>query len=109
MKRVTFEKEQIEATYRNEQQQKYHKEQHTPTIETSSDKRTAFEKQAGELMEKARLHLIKEEVERKVAEKIQLSKTYPEPAKSLTMEASVELTDITTVDEQAINLGEYIH
>lgn len=105
MKRVTSEKEQIEATYCNGKQKKHHKELSSPTLESFGERRSKFEKQTRELMEKARLRLVDEEVDRRVAEKLKQL----EPFKSLTKERSMESTEIITpMDDQTINLGEYL-
>ena len=107
LKRVTSEKEQIEATYRNASQHRYHQEQR---VESSSNgKRTEFERITGELIEKARLDLVREEVERQVAERMKQLKYYTEPMKSLTKERSMESAEIVSLTDQAVNLGEYTH
>lgn len=100
MKRVTSEKEQIEATYRNASQHRYHQEQR---VEPSNGKRTEFERITGELIEKARLDLVREEVERQVAERM---KNYTEPIKSLTKKYSTESAEMVSLTDQAVNLGE---
>jgi len=129
---VTSEKEQIEATCRdakhlaaeNEKLKQmlkdgkeqdggaYHaskpKKQHSSSLERFNDKRTAFERVTGELIEKARLHLVNEEVERKVAERMkQLRENYNEPVKVLSKERSLESAEITSPNDHALNLGEY--
>ena len=58
------------TTYRNASQQRYHQEQHSHSLESSNGKRTEFERIIGELIEKARLDLVREEVERQVAERM---------------------------------------
>ena len=60
-------------------------------------------------MEKARLHLVNEEVDRKVAEKIKQSRAYPEPVRSLMSEHSMDSSDITSPDSKTVNLGKYTH
>ena len=104
LKRVTSEKEQIEATYRNASQYRYHQEQR---VESSSNgKRTEFERITGELIEKARLDLVREEVERQVAERMKQLKNYTEP---MTKQRSMESAEIVSLTDQAVNLGEYTH
>ena len=83
MKRVTSENEQIEATYRKESQQQYHREQSSGSLD---ENRSAFERYTGDMIEKARLHLVKEEVEREVAERMKLA----------------------SADDQPVNIGECI-
>ena len=102
LKRVTSEKEQIEATYRKESQQQYHREQSSGSLE---ENRSAFERYTGDMIEKARLHLIKEEVEREVAERMKQLPSNTEPVKSFVTEESVELA---SADDQPVNLGECI-
>ena len=131
---MTSEKEQIEATCRdakylaaeNEQLKQmlnkgkeqnegsYHtsksKKQYSSSLEKSKDKRTAFERATEELIEKARLHLVNEEVERKVSEKMkQLNENYNEPVKVLSKERSLESAEITSPNDHALNLGEYTY
>ena len=109
MKRVTSEKEQIEATYRNESQHRYHKEQHSSNAESCNGKITEFERMTGELIEKARLDLVREEVERQVTEKMRQLKIYTEPMRTLSKERSMESTEIVSTDDQAVNLGKHTH
>ena len=106
LKRVTSEKEQIEATYRNASQHRYHQEQH---VESSNGRRTEFERITGDLIEKARLDLVREEVERQVAERMKQLKNYTDPMKSLTKERSLESAEIVSLTDQAVNLGECTH
>ena len=101
LKRVTFEKEQIEATYCNGSQYKYHRDQPSSLGEYSS----VFDKQTGELMEKARLHLVKEEVDRQVAEKMKELQTHAEPMKSVTRELSMDSAEYGMDDQINLPIG----
>ena len=102
LKRVTSEKEQIEATYRNKSQ---HKERHSSSLEASSEGRGSFERMTEELIEKARLDLVREEVERQVAERMR----YTEPMKVLAKRRSMESAEIVPTDDQAVNLSKHMH
>lgn len=102
MKRVTSEKEQIEATYRKESQQQYHREQSSGSLD---ENRSAFERYTGDMIEKARLHLVKEEVEREVAERMKQLQSNNEPIKLFGAEEPVELA---SADDQPVNIGECI-
>ena len=105
MKRVTSEKELIKATYHDHGQRKYRDEQSSSSLEAYSEKKSTFERHTGELIEKARLHLVREEVAREVAENLKQSRTHTELVKSFADEY-LESAENASMDDQTMNLGE---